>query len=52
MTDSIAAILDAALDGQLPSDEQALVLAGEQDTRRLADVAATVRDRGFHNVVT
>ena len=52
MTDSIAAILDAALEGQLPSDEQALALAGEQDTRLLADVAASVRDRGFYNVVT
>ncbi|TDJ38032.1 MAG: 7,8-didemethyl-8-hydroxy-5-deazariboflavin synthase subunit CofH [Gammaproteobacteria bacterium] len=52
MTDSIAAILDAVLEGQLPSDQQALALAGEQNTRRLTEVAATLRDRGFHNVVT
>jgi len=29
-----------------------LALASEQDTGRLAEVAARVRDRGFHNVVT
>jgi len=45
-------ILDAALNGILPSDEDALRLAGFEDTKALADVAQELRDRGFHNVVT
>ncbi len=45
-------ILDAALSGILPSDEDALRLADCADTKALADVAQALRDRGFHNVVT
>ncbi len=45
-------ILDAALNGVLPSEEQALRLANFADTKALADVAQELRDRGFHNVVT
>jgi FO synthase len=44
--------LDNALEGRLPSDEEALQLAQFDDTRALADAAATLRDQGFHNVVT
>jgi FO synthase len=45
-------ILDHALAGQLPSDEQALRLSHFTDTKALADVAQVLRDRTFHNVVT
>ncbi|MFK7914846.1 MAG: 5-amino-6-(D-ribitylamino)uracil--L-tyrosine 4-hydroxyphenyl transferase CofH [Pseudomonadales bacterium] len=45
-------ILATALDFGRLSDEQALALANEPDTRTLADAAATVRDHGFSNVVT
>ncbi|MBM4202982.1 MAG: 7,8-didemethyl-8-hydroxy-5-deazariboflavin synthase subunit CofH [Gammaproteobacteria bacterium] len=45
-------LLEQALAGYLPSDDEARLLAGFEDTRALADVAATLRDRGFHNVVT
>jgi FO synthase len=36
----------------LPTHEQALAMADEPDTQALAEIAASVRDRGFHNVVT
>ena len=52
MTTSTAALLDAALQDQLPSDRDALTLATETDTRKLAAVAAQLRDRGFGNLVT
>ena len=45
-------ILNQSLAGQLPSEAQALALADEPDTAKLADAAATLRDRGFRNVVT
>lgn len=45
-------ILETSLAGVLPSDDEARALAGIEDTRALADVAATLRDRGFRNVVT
>lgn len=45
-------LLAQALAGALPSDEDARLLAEIDDTRRLADVAAELRDRGFHNVIT
>ncbi len=45
-------ILDRALQGHLPSDEEALLLADFTDTRALADVAQVLRDEGFNNVVT
>ncbi len=38
--------------GNLPSDEDALALAGIDDTRALAELAADLRDRGFANIVT
>jgi len=40
------------LEGQVLSPQQALSLAECHDTARLAAVAGTLRDRGFHNVVT
>jgi FO synthase len=46
------AILSHALGGRTISDQQALALAGEPDTRALAAAAAELRDRGHHNVVT
>jgi FO synthase len=53
-TDSVLrdALLDAALQDQLPNDRDALTLASETDTRKLASVAAQLRDRGFGNLVT
>ena len=38
--------------GELPSDAEALALAEFDDTQALAEVAAGIRDRGFHNLVT
>ncbi|MCB1688388.1 MAG: 5-amino-6-(D-ribitylamino)uracil--L-tyrosine 4-hydroxyphenyl transferase CofH [Halioglobus sp.] len=38
--------------GIAPSDEQALSLADIDDTAALVDVAAVLRDRGHHNVIT
>ncbi|MCE2426343.1 MAG: hypothetical protein J4F45_14840, partial [Pseudomonadales bacterium] len=35
-----------------PTEVEALALADFADTRALADVAATLRDRGFLNLVT
>jgi FO synthase len=52
MSTSIGALLDAALQDQLPDDRDALTLAAETDTRKLAAVAAQLRDRGFGNLVT
>ena len=49
---SIARVLERALDGNSPTDDEALLLAGFADTAALADVAATLRDRGFLNLVT
>lgn len=40
------------LAGLSPTPEQALALADFPDTAALAEVAAVLRDRGFHNVVT
>ncbi len=45
-------ILERVLDGELPTHDEALTLARCGDTRVLADVAQTLRDRGFHNTVT
>jgi len=52
MSTLTGALLDAALEGRLPDDRQALALANETDTRALAAVAAQLRDRGFGNLVT
>ncbi|MXY51116.1 MAG: 7,8-didemethyl-8-hydroxy-5-deazariboflavin synthase subunit CofH [Gammaproteobacteria bacterium] len=49
---SIARVLERALDGKLPTDDEALLLADFADTAALAGVAATLRDRGFLNLVT
>ena len=43
---------DYLLRGQLPDDEEALSLAGVDDTAALATVAATLRDRGHGNLIT
>ncbi|MCZ6641875.1 MAG: 5-amino-6-(D-ribitylamino)uracil--L-tyrosine 4-hydroxyphenyl transferase CofH [Gammaproteobacteria bacterium] len=45
-------ILDRAKRGEPISDEEALSFAEYEDTTALANVATTLRDRGFHNVVT
>ena len=45
-------ILERALEGHLPTHEEALQLAECEDTRALADVAQVLRNRGFNNVVT
>ena len=45
-------ILAKAQSSNLPSDAEALALAGFEDTRALAHVAAALRDQGFLNVVT
>lgn len=45
-------VLSAVLNGQLPTDEQALLLASENDTAKLMSTAGTLRDEGFLNVVT
>jgi FO synthase len=45
----IARLADA---GQRPDQAQALALAEVEDTAALAAIAADVRDRGFHSVVT
>jgi FO synthase len=52
MSTSIGALLDAALQDHLPNDRDALTLAAETDTRKLAAVAAQLRDRGFGTLVT
>ena len=52
MTTSTGALLNAALQDQLPSDRDALTLATQSDTKKLAAVAAQLRDRGFGNLVT
>ncbi|MEM7097540.1 MAG: 5-amino-6-(D-ribitylamino)uracil--L-tyrosine 4-hydroxyphenyl transferase CofH [Pseudomonadota bacterium] len=48
----IDAILERALEGQLPTHDEALTLADFENTRALADVASELRDRGFFNTVT
>ena len=45
-------ILERAQRGETVSDVDALSLAEFEDTAALANVAATLRDIGFHNVVT
>lgn len=45
-------LLAQALAGQLPDDQQALLLAEEADTALLMSTAAKLRDRGFRNVVS
>ena len=49
---SVRNILHRAGQGVLPTDAEALSLAGFADTRALADVAAALRDQGFLNLVT
>jgi FO synthase len=45
-------VLKAALAGELPTKDQALKLAKYEDTNALAEVATTLRDRNFLNLVT
>ena len=47
-----ASILRRAERGFAPSETEAIALADFEDTRALADVAATLRDQGFLNLVT
>ena len=51
-TDPLGAILEAAASAGGLSEAQALALAGIDDTPTLMQAAATLRDRGFGNVVT
>ncbi|MDE0179486.1 MAG: 7,8-didemethyl-8-hydroxy-5-deazariboflavin synthase, partial [Gammaproteobacteria bacterium] len=48
----MADILQRAEQGVLPTERDALSLADLEDTRALANVAATLRDQGFLNLVT
>jgi FO synthase len=41
-----------ALSGRLPTSNQALALAQEEDTSRLMQLASHIRDEGFRNVIT
>ena len=52
VTDPLDAILEAAASPRGLSDDQALALAGAEDTGALMQVAATLRDSGFGNVIT
>ena len=52
MSDMIESIARNAGRGQLPNHEEALALADYTNTAALAEIAAGIRDRGFHNVVT
>ena len=52
MTNQVEQILREAVGGKLPSYSDAVALAEFEDTRALADVAQTLRDQSFHNVVT
>jgi FO synthase len=48
----IGALLQAIAEGHQPGDEEALALAAVEDTRRLAKVAAGLRDRGHGAVIS
>ncbi|MFP6681918.1 MAG: hypothetical protein VCB07_06960, partial [Gammaproteobacteria bacterium] len=48
----LKAILDHALNGDLPSAKDAAVLAETTESVRMLPVAAALRDRGFANIVT
>ncbi len=52
MIDVSAHFLSKARSGLLPSASEALSLAHFEDTRALAEVAASLRDDGFLNVIT
>ncbi len=52
MNPSTRAVLDAALDGQLPDTTQARALASDTELHPLLDVAAALRDRGHRNLVS
>ena len=45
-------LLENAVAGTYPSNEEALTLADVTDTKALADAASQIRDQGFRNVVT
>ena len=45
-------LLENAVAGISPTNEEALTLADNTDTRALADAASLMRDQGFRNVVT
>ncbi len=48
----ISAIVERALAGETPNDQQAMTLVGYADTAALCNAAAKIRDAGFRNVVT
>ena len=49
---NLPAILDRAIDGAIPSMEEAMMLADTADLARLLPVAERLRDRGFGSVIT
>ncbi|MDP6184217.1 MAG: radical SAM protein, partial [Gammaproteobacteria bacterium] len=49
---NVEAILDRAANGAAPSAEEAMTLADSAVLARLLPVAASLRDRGFANVIT
>ncbi len=48
----LESLLSELAQGSCPDDEQALALSGFADTRRLADIAADLRDRGHAAVIS
>ena len=44
-------LLENAVAGTYPSNEEALTLADVTDTKALADAASQIRDQGLRNVV-
>ena len=51
-TTEISNILARALDGEHPSNEEALLLANETDLALLSNIAGQLRDRGHGDLVT
>ncbi len=51
-TTDTSRILARALEGQSPSNSEALLLAGETDLTRLSDIAGQLRDRGHGDLIT
>ena len=52
MPANVNAILSAALDGRIPSDDDARTLADTTDLARLLDVATTLRDAGHGPLIS
>ncbi|MEO8538722.1 MAG: 5-amino-6-(D-ribitylamino)uracil--L-tyrosine 4-hydroxyphenyl transferase CofH [bacterium] len=52
MLSTTTTTIERAIAGDLPTDEQAVLLAEETDLSALLEVAAVLRDRGHRNVVS